>query len=298
LGLAAVLVNLVGISYGVKLTDATTAAAFQCIIPPLSFVLSFAVGYETVFSRWKAVSLLLAVAGNAVVVEVWTMVGTSAQRPPSDRYYYLGCLLLLMNISGVSTFLVFQKPIVAALPRIDFLFRVYLLGVPCTIIVSSVLLLLESSTYALSSSTASFVASVLQEQLEATHWLTAAAMFHTGSIGLVVPYSVIAWSMRSVPPTVPALYFTLQPLVAAVLGRMLLDEMLSWWRIIGGSLILSGLVLGAIDPTGGRQVASPTILRGKQCSSSPTPCGLSEGLEEMQREDVVRPEALEPLPDG
>nr|WP_322479967.1 EamA family transporter [Nesterenkonia sp. HG001] len=56
-------------------------------------------------------------------------------------------------------------------------------------------------------------------------------------------------SLRRLPVTATALLGLLSPLVAALLGAVLLGEAFTWWQLSGFGLALAALVAGQVDPT-------------------------------------------------
>lgn len=248
IGFCGVTLNLIGVAYGVKLTDAITAGAFQCAIPPVSFVISWLCG--DALSRTQVVALCLAVCGNALMAEVWQLASVAV-----NTTYYVGCLLLTINVCAYSTFLVLQKPFVTEMPKMEFLFRVNLSGVTGMIAIAC----LSFNTFV-----DQFVSGALTPQC----WF---AIAFAGLINSIVPYYLIAVGVSGASPSLAAVYFALQPVFVCVLSVVVLGEGLNFIRSVGGLFILSGLILSGVQKT-------PAVLVKTPLSESPRHEEINEEL--------------------
>lgn len=225
LGICGVTLNLIGVAYGIKLTDAVTAGAFQCAIPPVSYLISYLVGYDAMTPA-KLASLGCAVVGNMLMGHVWDVANGS-----HASTYAWGLLLLVINVTAYSSFLVLQKPFVSLLPKMAFLFRANLSGVAGMGLIGLV--------------QASFVYEQLTDgSITTFSW---SAILFAGCVNSVVPYYLTAMGLQNGSPATAALYFALQPIFVASMSFFLLDEGLSAIRAVGGVLVLTGIFVGALE---------------------------------------------------
>lgn len=70
-----------------------------------------------------------------------------------------------------------------------------------------------------------------------------------GLVGGLLAYGLWFDGLRRLPVTATALLGLLSPLVAALLGAVLLGEAFTWWQLSGFGLALAALVAGQVDPT-------------------------------------------------
>jgi drug/metabolite transporter (DMT)-like permease len=71
-------------------------------------------------------------------------------------------------------------------------------------------------------------------------WLGLAYLIVFGSI---VAYSAYTWLLREVPITVAGTYAYVNPVVAVLLGTLVLGEPLTWQTLVGGGIILAAVAL-------------------------------------------------------
>jgi drug/metabolite transporter (DMT)-like permease len=70
------------------------------------------------------------------------------------------------------------------------------------------------------------------------------AVVFLGTIAGTVQFSLFMWALRWLTPTTTVLYLTLNPIVAIVLGIMLLGEKLTAELVAGMALVLIGILVG------------------------------------------------------
>jgi drug/metabolite transporter (DMT)-like permease len=70
-------------------------------------------------------------------------------------------------------------------------------------------------------------------------------------LGTIVPYLLIAASLRHLPPTSTGIVGMLEPVLAAMIAWFVLHEVLSTAQILGGLVVLTGVVLAETARTGG-----------------------------------------------
>lgn len=217
--------SLAGFAFGLRSTDALTAGAVLCAIPPLSLTLSALLGVER-FSLFKLLSVTLAIVGNAVMISAWELFSGSQSRPTS---YYIGVCSLLAYSCFWASFLVLQKPILATVPRMAFLYYLYRAVIVFVLIFG--LIFHEEISRDLFSRWLPF-------------WVVA-AIWYAGFISAVVPYYLTAMAMSLSSPVVVATYSVLQPLIVAVEAVIFLNESLSATKVLGGLTALSAVAVAA-----------------------------------------------------
>jgi drug/metabolite transporter (DMT)-like permease len=70
-------------------------------------------------------------------------------------------------------------------------------------------------------------------------------------LGTIVPYLLIAASLRHLPPTSTGIVGMVEPVLAAVIAWFVLGEVLTPAQILGGLLVLTGVVLAETARTAG-----------------------------------------------
>lgn len=75
-------------------------------------------------------------------------------------------------------------------------------------------------------------------------WL---AVFYAGIVAMVVAYLIYYRGLRVIGPTRTSMYANLQPIIAMAIAWVALSERPTLLQAIGGSLIVSGLLLGRIQ---------------------------------------------------
>lgn len=69
-----------------------------------------------------------------------------------------------------------------------------------------------------------------------------AALVYLLSIGGVVTYGVYAWLLQHAPVSQITTFAFVNPIVAVVLGRLILDESLGWTGVVGAAVIVGSVV--------------------------------------------------------
>ncbi|HXD30812.1 MAG TPA: EamA family transporter [Pyrinomonadaceae bacterium] len=77
------------------------------------------------------------------------------------------------------------------------------------------------------------------------HWtmMTVVAMFYLAIVGSVVAFVLYYWLMKNMDVTKTLLIALVTPVVAVILGMIVLKERLEWRTLLGGALIISGIAL-------------------------------------------------------
>ncbi len=97
------------------------------------------------------------------------------------------------------------------------------------------------------------VAALSQERLlplTARGWLAVAAL---GVVSHLAGQTLIAFSLGHLPASFSSVILLLQPLIAALLAWVVLDERLTLWQWAGGLVILSGIFVSSRAPTSARR---------------------------------------------
>jgi drug/metabolite transporter (DMT)-like permease len=67
------------------------------------------------------------------------------------------------------------------------------------------------------------------------------SLFYLALVGSVIAFLLYYWLMRNMDVTKSMLIALVTPVVAVVLGMLVLDEELSWRTVVGGAMIMSGI---------------------------------------------------------
>ncbi len=70
-----------------------------------------------------------------------------------------------------------------------------------------------------------------------------AGLVYLLTIGGILTYSVYAWLLQRAPVSQIATYAFVNPIVAVVLGRLILDESLGWTGLVGAAVIVGSVAL-------------------------------------------------------
>jgi drug/metabolite transporter (DMT)-like permease len=77
------------------------------------------------------------------------------------------------------------------------------------------------------------------------HWTPMAivAMFYLAIVGSVIAFVLYYWLMKNMDVTKTLLIALVTPVVAVILGMIVLNETLEWRTLLGGAMIISGIAL-------------------------------------------------------
>ena len=92
------------------------------------------------------------------------------------------------------------------------------------------------------------------------HWTTMAvvSLMYLVLVGSVIAFLLYYWLVRNMDVTKTMMISLVTPLIAVVLGMLVLDEKLSWRTVLGGACIMAGIgliVLRRIQEQGRRSQA-------------------------------------------
>jgi drug/metabolite transporter (DMT)-like permease len=79
--------------------------------------------------------------------------------------------------------------------------------------------------------------------LRAAGTKTLLLILYLGVLGAGLGFWLITFSLAHLTPTQNAVYINLNPMVATLLGALLLDEQMTVWFLFGTALVLTGLIL-------------------------------------------------------
>ena len=77
-------------------------------------------------------------------------------------------------------------------------------------------------------------------QVSLESWLGLAYLVVAGSL---VAYTAYMWLLREVPTSLVGTYAYVNPVVAVLLGTVILGEPLTWRTLVGGGVILASVAL-------------------------------------------------------
>ncbi len=71
------------------------------------------------------------------------------------------------------------------------------------------------------------------------------AVLFLGTFAGAIQFGLFTWALRWLPPTIVALYITLNPIAAMTLGILLIDETVTLRLIVGLTLVVSAILLSS-----------------------------------------------------
>jgi len=204
--------NQVLFIFGLFLTTAINTSILTATIPVFTLVAAVLLGREKLSLR-AGLGILLAGAGALALL--------NAQRFDWSSDSFRGDLLLLMNCTSYSLYLVLSRPILAHYRVITFTAAVFRYGAALIVLIALPdLLRFEPS------------------RVPPIAWacLGAVILFCT-----VIPYLLNSWALARTHASRVAFYVFLQPLITTGLAIAILGEALTLKTIVAGLLILAGL---------------------------------------------------------
>ncbi|RMH55633.1 MAG: DMT family transporter [Bacteroidetes bacterium] len=201
---------------GIDLTTAGNAALLMASSPLWTAALSHVFGLDVLRpAAW--LGLLLSLAGTALVVVA------GSQTLSFSNETFLGNLLMLLAAMLWGAYTAFNKPTLDTVSPIGLTFLGLLFAFP-------------------------FLAALSIPYFDTVHWSEVDAgvwMAIVYSGGLSTGLAVALWNMgvKAVGPSNTAVYGNLVPLLALVSSAWLLHEPVTLAQVLGGTLIVSGLLL-------------------------------------------------------
>lgn len=219
LGFLGVFANQVLFILGLARTTATNAAILMPSIPVFTVLVATVLGVERLSAR-RALGVGVAVVGALVLLNPtrFSLTGGTS----------FGDLLILLNCLAYAAYLVLQRPLLLCLPPLTLIAWAFVLGGVGVLMVGAPSLL-----------DTSFAA------VPAAAW---SGLAYIVLIPTAVNYALNTWAIRRSSAALAATYTTLQPVVAALLGMLFLDERIGLRQLLGFALIAGGLaILGRLD---------------------------------------------------
>jgi drug/metabolite transporter (DMT)-like permease len=95
--------------------------------------------------------------------------------------------------------------------------------------------------------------------LEKVSWLSVAALAYLIVFGSVVAFSAFSWLLRVVPVSLAATAAYVNPVVAVILGAVVLGERITLREAIAGAVIIAAVVLIVTASTGGQRAPAAKV---------------------------------------
>jgi drug/metabolite transporter (DMT)-like permease len=73
------------------------------------------------------------------------------------------------------------------------------------------------------------------------------ALVFLGTVGAVLQFSLFNWALRWLPPSRVVIYLTLNPIMAMLLGILLLGETITVLLVVGLAFVISGILVANVD---------------------------------------------------
>lgn len=209
-----VIVNQLCFFAGLNFTSAVNASLIMTMVPVIVLVVSYFVLRESITSR-KVTGLLLGLVGTVLLI--------FSREVSLQNDGFVGDLLIVVNASSYSVYLVIVKPLMARYRSLTVIKWVFLFGMPVVI---------------------PFGAS----QLGAVEWslLPASAFWILAFVILCttfLAYLLNAWALKFVNASVVGIYIYIQPVFAGMLTIALGEEPFSWYKTFLALLIFAGVFL-------------------------------------------------------
>jgi drug/metabolite transporter (DMT)-like permease len=212
---------------GLELTTPAHASLLSCMIPVMTLVFAWFLGYETL-NRYKTLSLLVAMSGALILLKIDDLDISSD--------LFLGDILVIINFSSFALFLVLSKS------RIE---QYSPLGLTVLVMCIGSVLLLPLSVKGMYLN--------YDVWLEQPWWVWGAAIYSI-VFATVIAYSLNYYAMAHVEPSKVALFIYLQPVVAGFVSISLGRDEITPRLVVSSLLILCGLYLSTIE-----SISSPEI---------------------------------------
>lgn len=209
LSLLGVSVNQVLYIEGLKRASATNAGLFMCLIPVLTYGISVLFGREALVLR-KVFGLFLAMTGVAVLFVF--------RRSNQAADSLLGYVLVVLNATSYSVYLVLAKPMLKRKPALVVIAWVFLFGAAVVPLMSL------DVAWAPEASGRAWVALA---------WIL---LFPT-----ITSYGLNTWALERTEASIVGIYVCLQPIINMFLAALLLSERLKWPSAVAALLVLLGV---------------------------------------------------------
>ncbi len=213
---------------GLELTTPAHASLLSCMIPVMTLVFAWFLGYEAL-NRYKTLSLLVAMSGALILLKIDDLDISSD--------LFLGDILVLINFSSFALFLVLSKS------RIE---QYSPLGLTVLVMCIGSVLLLPLSVKGMYLN--------YDVWLEQPWWFWCAAIYSI-VFATVIAYSLNYYAMAHVEPSKVALFIYLQPVVAGFVSISLGRDEITPRLVVSSLLILCGLYLSTIESSSSPEIS-------------------------------------------
>ena len=203
--------------FGIKNTTTTNAAIMNTLTPLFTLLIAMVIGAERLTFR-RSLGFLLAIIGAVVIRDV-SEFRLSSATALGDLSTVFNCLSLAIYFTLSQKFLKENSPFWATA-------WMFLFG-------SIVLFILAASD----------LGNVFVSGLDQRFFVAA---FYSIFLATLVTYFLNAWTLTKVSPSMVALFFYFQPVVAVFNGWFSLGEHLSLRTFVAMGLIFAGLGLGVV----------------------------------------------------
>jgi drug/metabolite transporter (DMT)-like permease len=215
-----VAVNATLFLVGLSMTTVQVSAVLITTIPVFTLAAAIAARQERATAA-RIGGIALAGAGALLVVGGESLAGSWRS--------FLGALLIVINCLSYSLYLVISKPHMARLSARTVVARMFLVGT---------VLLLPVAAYSLATENWS--------SISPRAWI-ALAIVVAGPT--VAAYLLQAWALRHAESSMVAAYTYLQPVLAGVLGALILGEQIRPIVVFAAALIFAGVWLASQTPS-------------------------------------------------
>lgn len=205
---------------GLTMTSTIHAALLMLSTPILISVFAFWWLKEK-FSSWNAIGLLLGIGGALLLI---------LYRDPHGIASAKGDLLILINAISYAIYFILVKPLMTKYSPLHVIRWVFTLGF---------LFILPFSW--------NEVASIEWPKVHINHW---AALGSIVFFGTFLTYSFNTYGLKHLGAATTGSYIYTQPIFAAMIAALFLNEQFSWEKIIAALLIFGGVYLVSKKPAG------------------------------------------------
>eukprot|EP00602_Paraphysomonas_sp_CaronLab_P000205 CAMPEP_0185031090 /NCGR_PEP_ID=MMETSP1103-20130426/18360_1 /TAXON_ID=36769 /ORGANISM="Paraphysomonas bandaiensis, Strain Caron Lab Isolate" /LENGTH=330 /DNA_ID=CAMNT_0027566477 /DNA_START=260 /DNA_END=1252 /DNA_ORIENTATION=- len=215
-------INVVGTILALQYISAVRYSVMQPIIPVIATLISVGIRLEHL-TPIKSVGILCAV-GGAILVETWHS-GDSDDDDSSN--VVLGTVLVCIQVTGMASLIVFQKPLLNRYDPTVLTFVYYSIGSVITVVMAICW-------------TTRFTSSDFYFNGHLTPWI---ALAYATTFATFYAYNAYSWAGKRVSPAVTTVYNTVQPVGTSVLSFLFMGTVVTLPEILGGLLVMIGLVI-------------------------------------------------------
>lgn len=200
---------------GLARTTVINTTILATTIPIFATIVSLALRRER--SSWLKI-------GGVIVAAIGALSLVNPLQGDFTQGTIIGDLLIVINCLFYGSYIALSKDVLARYGTFTVIFWIFLFGAATTIPFGTYSLISHASLSAVSART----------------WLIVAYIIIAPTVGA---YSLNAWALSRVSPSVVATYVYLQPLIAFVVAPLILDERISSRTWVAAALIFGGVAL-------------------------------------------------------